>query len=81
MFIAWSDADADWVEKIEKVSSCECEFVFNPLDVGVIIRGMESGNGNSINIVVWLLLLESVFSCWYEISVYLKSATLSKICD
>lgn len=33
MFIAWSDADADWVEEIEIVSSSECEYVFNPLGV------------------------------------------------
>lgn len=31
MFIAWSDADADWVEEIEIVSSFECKYVFNPL--------------------------------------------------
>lgn len=31
MFIAWSDADADWVEEIEIVSSFECKYVLNPL--------------------------------------------------
>lgn len=43
MFIAWSDADADWVEKIENVSSFECEFVFNPLGLVVIVRGRGVG--------------------------------------
>lgn len=31
MFIAWSDADTDWVEEIEIVSSFECKYGFNPL--------------------------------------------------
>lgn len=39
MFIAWSDADTNWVEEIEIVSSFECEYVFNPL--GGLSWGMQ----------------------------------------
>lgn len=39
MFIAWSDADADWVEEIEIVSSFECEYVFYPLGALVMGKG------------------------------------------
>lgn len=41
MFIAWSDADADWVEEIEIVSSFECKYVFNPLGGGASSRMAE----------------------------------------
>lgn len=34
MFIVWSDADADWVEEIEIVSSFECKYVFDPFEGG-----------------------------------------------
>lgn len=30
MFMARCDADADWVEEIEIVSSFECKYIFNP---------------------------------------------------
>lgn len=47
MFIAWSDADADWVEEIEIVSSFECEYVFNPLG-GLSWAGERTQGGQGV---------------------------------
>lgn len=47
MFIVWSDADADWVEEIEIVSSFECKYVFNPLGVGGGVGAGCHGEGSA----------------------------------
>lgn len=41
MFIMWSDADVDWVDEIEIVSSFECKYIVNPLGVLHSVHGGE----------------------------------------